>query len=527
MHPLSFIHGPPHQTDGSNLNPTSGFADNPSIPSTSATSGELDPNLAPALEAPIERPSFNDKKANTRKPRRIRANEREQWALDAKEWEEKRAKKRREELEKLVQPLGASPDTTLLDLLPLLRIIDTTKKPEAGADKKPSTPKETPLPPSPSLPPVQEFTKVDVGDAFKDAKKVPAAVYLHPDLEALRHADVVQYLREVYVAPEYLQKTLVELRNDYKLWPALQEFLAAIAPYELSFWQLRYAPNSVTLFNNFLALVKRSDQPRLADGLFGDETRKDQSTELASGLARLVLKIFPDSTILVEIPAAEHTQLEILTRVSSRSTKSMSSSPAMSRGSSASSFQTSSSSSSAELSPKLLPLTITANRVVLGAGHSGKVMSAVAADGTELALKYAHRASDGDNAKVANELDVYEAIARYAPDVAPACFGLFRGGWPTQSNVLVTERFGRAVEDIEELSYVERRLVLRRLEDLHRLARFDHGSFRARNILIDDVTRDVKLVDFGRAEEHDCEDEVDDAGMCWVLRQAKRTLGLL
>ncbi|GAA6001579.1 hypothetical protein JCM10207_006736 [Rhodosporidiobolus poonsookiae] len=139
---------------------------------------------------------------------------------------------------------------------------------------------------------------------------------------------------------------------------------------------------------------------------------------------------------------------------------------------------------------------------LLGRGRNGTVRKAVSPDGLELALKYAAPTSEAEE-ELNHEVEVYHHLARYAPEIVPTCFGLFRVHDPVKTTVLVLERFGSVVKSLTELSRQDRLLVLHRYCQLHK-AGYAHGDVAERNILFDERTRDVKLIDFGRSRKHEC-----------------------
>ncbi|GAA5927012.1 hypothetical protein JCM10213_005551 [Rhodosporidiobolus nylandii] len=166
--------------------------------------------------------------------------------------------------------------------------------------------------------------------------------------------------------------------------------------------------------------------------------------------------------------------------------------------------------------PDALPLRLSMSP--LGEGASAIVYRGRTLRDAPVALKYARTNADTQHLK--EEEAIYSLLEAGRLDIAPRCFGLFRGGQPERTSVLVLELFGRSLRTLNELDYAER-LDLYSLYDKLHSAGIVHNDEAERNILLDPTTRELKLIDFGRATRHDC-----PGTACEELDRVKAWLGI-
>ncbi|BGP14034.1 hypothetical protein JCM10213v2_001972 [Rhodosporidiobolus nylandii] len=139
--------------------------------------------------------------------------------------------------------------------------------------------------------------------------------------------------------------------------------------------------------------------------------------------------------------------------------------------------------------------------VPIGRGAGGAVYTGQTVRGSRVVLKYAM--TEEGNTSLAHEAVVYAALEAAGANVAPRLFGLFRGGRPDQTDVLVLEQFGQAVKSVDDLSRHDRLTIVALHEELHR-AGYAQDDYAERNTVIDPSSGLIKLIDFGEAEQHDC-----------------------
>ncbi|GAA6007010.1 hypothetical protein JCM10207_009169 [Rhodosporidiobolus poonsookiae] len=145
---------------------------------------------------------------------------------------------------------------------------------------------------------------------------------------------------------------------------------------------------------------------------------------------------------------------------------------------------------------------------LLGSGTFGKVFSVRSASGDLFALKIAEDDAQARE-EIQNEARMYPQFRPH--DLAPAFFGFFEDE-DSGTAVLLLEDAGRAVKAVEELTQGERLLLLKRNEQLHALG-YSHNDLEVRNVLLDKRTGDVKLIDFGRTDTHDCPGKEECPGL--------------
>ncbi|BGP27330.1 hypothetical protein Rt10032_c22g6629 [Rhodotorula toruloides] len=139
-----------------------------------------------------------------------------------------------------------------------------------------------------------------------------------------------------------------------------------------------------------------------------------------------------------------------------------------------------------------------------------------------IAFKASTNEDDETDVCLANEGLLYEKYGSSLEDVLPRFVGAYIGSWNNLlSLVLIVQRHGRGFEEWSALTPVQRTDTMTCLEKLHAVG-IKHCDVKPWNVLYDDATGKIKLVDLSRAEEHEC-----PGSECDELVKARSLLALL